>query len=225
MNILLNKRNYLKYEISIENRNNISHLSRLLNLMYKNVSYLEKNFRSFIFIKVKSSEGNLYKPHYPLKISLHEIKTPFKKYKKDQIIKYFSNSSIGDISSILKTNIKRKVGIITGETGISPVLQFLNFFFKKKSRVRVDLIFTNGNINQIPLLEKLQTIIRQNYHFKVNFLLENKEGIVNKQIIISNIGNPEIGKIVLVCGPIKMNLLVFKILHDLGFSKYNIIKL
>mmetsp|Transcript_41696 Transcript_41696/g.101763 ORF Transcript_41696/g.101763 Transcript_41696/m.101763 type:complete len:101 (+) Transcript_41696:404-706(+) len=98
-------------------------------------------------------------------------------------------------------------------------------------RTQIRFIFGNTFQENFPFLKELKNFELNFPNIKIFYRLENyfapfdfEDKIINQQQIQKFIGEPDIGKTILVNGPLKMNLKVFKILHLLGFSKESIIR-
>jgi len=157
--------------------------------------------------------------------------------KRTYLFKNFSLNSFLKVSKIIKlvnlrTNMKKFIGIITGRNEITSFWTLLEFFSKVNIRTQIRFIVGNTFPENFPFLKELKNFELNFPNIKIFYCLEKPfktsefdERIINKHQIQELIGKPDIGKSILVCGPLKMNLLVFKILHLIGFSKESIVKI
>lgn len=73
-------------------------------------------------------------------------------------------------------NMVRRLGMIAGGTGITPMLQIIRAIVRERSkgdRTEVDLIFANVNPDDILLKEDLDTLATQDPKFRVYYVLNN----------------------------------------------------
>ncbi|KAI7900483.1 uncharacterized protein BX663DRAFT_517800 [Cokeromyces recurvatus] len=143
---------------------------------------------------------------------------------------------------------KKKVGMIAGGTGITPMLQIIRSVFDVNStdkETKVTLIFANQTEDDILLKDELDKIAKENPdRFKVVYALdkasENWKGItgyVTKEVVKTHLPSPdEEDSIIFVCGPppmvnsiagskIKMTQgPLGGILKELGYSQDHVFK-
>ena len=73
----------------------------------------------------------------------------------------------------------RRFGMIAGGTGITPMLQIIKAIVRGRPRnggndtTEVDLIFANVNLDDILLKEDLDTLAKEDPHFRVHYVLNN----------------------------------------------------
>lgn len=73
----------------------------------------------------------------------------------------------------------RRFGMIAGGTGITPMLQIIKAIIRGRPRnggndtTEVDLIFANVNLEDILLKEDLDTLAKEDPHFRVHYVLNN----------------------------------------------------
>ena len=211
----------------------------ILLLNFYNRNAWPKDSLFFIIIEGREKNKNFYRSYCPLRFKDNELFLLLKYRKKGLMSNFLKNLTSGTTMRIAKTiillklklNMKRKIGMIAGGTGITAMWQLLIFFSRINCRTEIRLIWANVCPENLICLDKLIEITSIYSNLKILYLLENhsinssfEKGIVNKINIQKFIGNPEVGKSVFVCGPPRMNLSVFADLHQLGFSTKNIIK-
>mmetsp|Transcript_41697 Transcript_41697/g.101765 ORF Transcript_41697/g.101765 Transcript_41697/m.101765 type:complete len:207 (+) Transcript_41697:85-705(+) len=202
-----------------------------------------KNFSQkhifLILVEEKINKKYTYRSYFPLMGNKKEIILILKNKKAGKISKLFKNFSFDSFLKIykiiklsnLKKNMKKFIGIITEGIGPPVIWSFLEFFSKINMRTQIRFIFGNTFQENFPFLKELKNFELNFPNIKIFYRLENyfapfdfEDKIINQQQIQKFIGEPDIGKTILVNGPLKMNLKVFKILHLLGFSKESIIR-
>lgn len=122
----------------------------------------------------------------------------------------------------------KKVGMIAGGTGITPMLQLIRHVLKDKDdKTELSLLFANQTEDDILLRPQLEDIAAEHPHrFKLWFTLDRPQdgwkyssGFVNDAMIKDHLPAPEEGTIVLLCGPPPMvNFACIPNLDKLGYS-------
>ena len=160
---------------------------------------------SFVFI----SNIETKRPYTPIEISEKELKFAIKIYEKGEITQFLDKKKENEfikISNVIckreyKKNEFKKILMIAGGTGITPMVQILREIQEnEKVKTEVNLIFSNKTENDVFLNE-----ILENFEF-VNFVkifseTDNKKyfkGHINKEIVSKYIENVDF---VYVCGP------------------------
>ena len=119
-----------------------------------------------------------------------EIKGPFKK------LEY-------------KPNMKKRVGMIAGGTGVTPMLQIIREILSNpEDMTQVSLVFANVTEADILLREELDALAYLYPNFKVFYTLDKPprgwtggSGFVSKDMIRAHLPPPGPDNLVLVCGP------------------------
>ncbi|KAK3598784.1 hypothetical protein CHS0354_020896 [Potamilus streckersoni] len=124
--------------------------------------------------------------------------------------------------------VARKVGMIAGGTGITPMLQLIRAIFKDpEDKTEVNLLFANQTEDDIllrPELEELENTYGSRFHlwFTLDRPSEGwkfSSGFVNAEMIKEHLPPPEEGTLILMCGPPPMvNLACNPNLDKLGYS-------
>jgi len=107
------------------------------------------------------------------------------------------------------TGIK-KVGMIAGGTGITPMLQLIRQILKdSEDKTKLSLIFANQTENDILLRDELEILSDKHSQFKLWFTVDKapeegwrfSEGFVNEEMITEHLPPPADDTLILMCGP------------------------
>jgi len=123
----------------------------------------------------------------------------------------------------------KKVGMIAGGTGITPMLQLVRQCLKDpEDKTQMALIFANQTENDILLKDELDDLAEQHpKRFKLHYTLDKapegwkfSEGFVNADMIKDNLPGPSEDTVILMCGPPPMiKFACIPNLEKLGFSQ------
>jgi len=121
-------------------------------------------------------------------------------------------------------SIRKKIGMIAGGSGITPMWQILQAVVQNKDKVDVTLLFGNKSEKDILIREELEQL-RDDYpeRFKLHYIIDKADypeswkhytGYVTKEILESVMPPANDETIILTCGPQIMNDLVVKFLPN-----------
>jgi cytochrome-b5 reductase len=110
-----------------------------------------------------------------------------KSYPNGNISKYMATLKIGETvrikgprgAMVYTPNMVRRLGMIAGGTGITPMLQIIRAIVRDRprnggnDRTEVDLIFANVNREDILLKEDLDQLVQEDPAFRVYYVLNN----------------------------------------------------
>ncbi|KAG0160969.1 hypothetical protein PDIDSM_8501 [Penicillium digitatum] len=110
-----------------------------------------------------------------------------KAYPQGNISKYLTELKIGDKmkvrgpkgAMVYTPNMCRHIGMISGGTGITPMLQVIKAIIRNRPRnggndtTKVDLIFANVNPEDILLKDQLEALEKEDDGFRVYYVLNN----------------------------------------------------
>jgi len=113
---------------------------------------------------------------------------------------------------------KKKIGMVAGGSGITPMFQIIQAVIKNKDKVDISLLFANKSEKDILIREELEQF-QQDYpnNFKVNYIIDKADnpntwkhetGYVTKKILQKYMPPVSEDSIILTCGPLVMNNLV-----------------
>ncbi|UPL01929.1 hypothetical protein LCI18_012863 [Fusarium solani-melongenae] len=164
----------------------------------------------------------------------------------DLIIKSYANGNISQHVSTLKIgqsikfrgpkgafrytpNMARRIGMIAGGTGITPMLQIARAIFRGRpfgDRTTVDLIYANETFADILLKEELDQIARDDKNFHIYYVLNKPPanwtghiGFVSRELIKDQLPAAADDVKILLCGPPPMIRAMKSHTESLGFNK------
>jgi len=140
-----------------------------------------------------------------------------KEYPQGVMSKHIAALKIGDTLEMkgpfakiaMTTNLKKKIGMVAGGTGISPMLQVLEHVLADPAdTTEISLLFANVNEADILLKEKLDRLAARHKRFKVHYVLDNPpkkpgyhKGRISADLLKSTMPPPGPDNMVFVCGP------------------------
>lgn len=126
-------------------------------------------------------------------------------------------------------NMCRRIGMIAGGTGITPMLQIIKAVIRGRAagdKTELDLIFANVNPEDILLKEDLDNLVKEDPHFRVYYVLNNPPerwdggvGFVTPDMIKEQLPAPADDIKILICGPPPMVSAMKKATDSLGYQK------
>lgn len=126
-------------------------------------------------------------------------------------------------------NMCRRIGMIAGGTGITPMLQIIKAVIRGRAagdKTELDLIFANVNPEDILLKEDLDNLVKEDPHFRVYYVLNNPPerwdggvGFVTPDMIKERLPAPADDIKILICGPPPMVSAMKKATDSLGYRK------
>ena len=163
-----------------------------------------------------------------------------KSYPQGNISAHMGTLSIGDTmkvkgpkgAMVYSPNLCRRLGMIAGGTGITPMLQVIRAIVRGRPRnggtdtTQVDLIFANVNPDDILLKEDLDKLAKEDDKFNVSYVLNNPPekwdggvGFVTPEMIKTKLPAPATDMKLLICGPPPMVSAMKKATESLGYTK------
>ena len=164
------------------------------------------------------------RPYTPL--TLPEVKDHMdlliKKYGEGPMSRYIHSLKPGDVLQIngpnkkfqYEPNMKKKIGMIAGGTGITPMLQVARRVLSNpKDKTEITLLFANHSEDDVLLKQELDQMAKLHPNFKVYYTVSRPKdlkswkaqnglvGRVNKDLIKTIIPAPSPDSMVMVCGP------------------------
>jgi cytochrome-b5 reductase len=110
-----------------------------------------------------------------------------KTYPQGNISKYLDDLKVGQTmkvkgpkgAMVYTPNMSRRIGMIAGGTGITPMLQIIKAIIRGRPRnggndtTRIDLIFANVNPDDILLKDELDALAKEDDNFNIYYVLNN----------------------------------------------------
>lgn len=140
-----------------------------------------------------------------------------KTYPEGNMSKYIANLKVGDtlevkgpIKKIEYTrNMKQKIGMIAGGTGLTPMLQIIQHALADPlDNTELTLLFANVAKEDILLKQSLDQLAASSKRFKVHYVLEQPPknwredvGYITDEIIKQKLPPPGSDTLIMVCGP------------------------
>ena len=175
---------------------------------------------SCFMIKGNDEDGKVVaRPYTPT--SLNDEKGRFeiliKTYPQGKVSSYLHSLKVGDSIEVkgpfpkikYTPNMKKKIGLIAGGTGITPMLQIIKEVLKNPDdRTELHLVFANNTEEDILLKQVLDTFAAKHKNFKVTYVLSQPsanwkglKGFVSADIVNTYLPKPSADNIIFVCGP------------------------
>lgn len=143
-----------------------------------------------------------------------------KVYPTGKMSKYIGDLKIGDTLEMkgpipkypYQPNIKKKIGMVAGGTGITPMLQVIDAALADPSdKTEISLIFANESDSDIILKEKIDHLAATHKNFKVFYVVSKPwlsgwfwwggVGYITKDMIKQHLPPPDKDNLIMVCGP------------------------
>jgi NAD(P)H-flavin reductase len=183
----------------------------------------QKGYCDFI-IKVYHAGENPRFPHGGM-MSQYLEKMEIGKYLKMEGPKgKLSYTGCGNFYISKKYQIRRKIGMVAGGTGITPIFQIIQSVLANKDKVKLTLLFANKSESDILIREHLEQF--QEDHpdlFTLHYIIDKAEhpetwkhetGYITKEILERLMPKSSDDTIILTCGPPIMRDLVTKFLPN-----------
>lgn len=170
-------------------------------------------------VKIRGQRKEDVKPYTPT--TLGNLKGSFelyiKVYPNGKVSSYLHSLKVGDIIEVkgpfqklqYKANMKKRIGMIAGGTGITPMIQIIKQILNDKDDVtEVDLLFANTGEEDVLLREFLDKSSTSRPNLRVHYLLSRPSsnwtglrGHLDSNMISRLLPAPSPDTLVYVCGP------------------------
>jgi len=140
-----------------------------------------------------------------------------KTYPKGVMSKHMASLKVGDSLDVkgpfskipVTTNFKKKIGLIAGGTGITPMLQVIEHILNDpKDTTEITLLYANVTEDDILLKDRINGLAKKHKRFKVQYVVDNPgrlsgflKGRVSGAMISRHMPPPGPDNLVMVCGP------------------------
>jgi len=218
----LNPNEFVKFKVmEVEDYN---YNSKLVRFELKDDEILGLNVASALVVKAPIGENGkpVIRPYTP--VSSNDDKGHWdllvKVYEKGVMSKYLGDLKPGDELEVkgpipklaIKPNMKKKIAMVAGGSGITPMYQVVNELLKaeanSKEKTELTLLFANVSEDDILLKETFDRFAAENDNFKVHYFIEKKGqdwkgevGRVTPEVAKKLLPAPSDDHLVLVCGP------------------------
>lgn len=163
-----------------------------------------------------------------------------KSYPQGNISAHMATLKIGDTikvrgpkgAMVYTPNLAKRIGMIAGGTGITPMLQIARAIERGRPRnggkdtTKVDLIFANVNPDDILLKEEIDNLAKVDPDFSIYYVLNNPPekwdggvGFVTPDMIKAKLPAPAPDVKIFICGPPPMVSALKKATEGLGYQK------
>ncbi|PKA64568.1 ABC transporter C family member 3 [Apostasia shenzhenica] len=226
--VALNPEKWLEFKL--QETAKVSHNTKLYRFTFDPAAKLGLDIASCIITRTcgfrtaigEESEGRkkyVIRPYTP--ISDPDSKGYFdlliKAYPEGKMSQHFASLKPGDVMEVkgpieklrYSPNMKKKIGMIAGGTGITPMLQVIKAIVKNPDdKTQVSLLYGNLSPDDILLKAELDRLAATYPNFKVFYTVDkpNKtwrggSGIISEDMVVKALPGPEEDTLILVCGP------------------------
>ncbi|CAN0362669.1 unnamed protein product [Ascophyllum nodosum] len=102
----------------------------------------------------------------------------------------------------------RKLGMMAGGTGITPMLQVINAIMREGAGLEMSLIFANKSEDDILLRDMIEKLAAENPSFKFHYTLDkapqgwkHSQGFITTEMVSAHMPAPGPDTLILMCGP------------------------
>ena len=120
----------------------------------------------------------------------------------------------------------RRIGMIAGGTGITPMISIIRAIIRRGLDVVISLLFANKTIDDIILKNELDKYAVENSKFDRYYILNDPPdgwkmgtGRIDSHLMQSKLPEPSDDTVIFLCGPPMMQLDLRKKLLELGYEK------
>ncbi|OAY82958.1 NADH-cytochrome b5 reductase-like protein [Ananas comosus] len=215
-------------EFKLQETARVNHNTQLFRFSFDPTAKLGLDVASCILTRAsigEESEGRrryVIRPYTP--ISDPDSKGYFdlliKVYSDGKMSQYFATLKPGDVVEVkgpiekirYSPNMKKKIGMIAGGTGITPMLQVIKAILKNPDdKTQVSLLYANISPEDILLKGELDRLAASYPNFKVFYTVDKPSknwrggvGYVSQDMILKGLPGPGEDSLILVCGPPEM---------------------
>lgn len=232
----LNPKEYKKFKL--RSRTEINHNTRLFRFDLPNPDdVLGLPIGQHLSLKATVDGKEIYRSYTPVSSDdeLGYFDLLIKVYEKGAMSRYIDNLKVGEELDVrgpkglfvYRANMLRAIGMISGGTGITPMLQVIRAIVKNpQDKTQVSLIFANVAEGDVLLKDELDELATKHKNFKVYYVLnmppegwKGGVGFVSQEMIEQNLpkSSPDIK--ILMCGPPPMNKAMLGHLQAIGYPE------
>jgi len=198
--------------------------SKLIRFELKDDEILGLDVASALVVRAPIGEDGkqVIRPYTPVSSNADEGHWDLlvKVYEKGVMSKHLGSLKPGDTLDVkgpipklnIKPNMKKKIGMVAGGSGITPMYQVANELLKaeadKDEKTELTLIFANLTEDDILLKETFDRLAAEHDNFKVHYFIEKhgadwkgEVGRVTPELAKKYLPPPSNDNLILVCGP------------------------
>ncbi|UCC80800.1 MAG: cytochrome-b5 reductase [Candidatus Zixiibacteriota bacterium] len=154
-----------------------------------------------------------------------------KHYPNGKVSGYMKERGLGDDVAVsgpdkgghFEDGMAKKIGMVAGGTGITPMISMVRSILSRKLDVEVFLLFANKTIDDIILKEEFDKYAEKYDNFDLYYVLDKGpegwpmgEGRITKDLMNEKLFGPSDDTVIFVCGPPMMQINLKKQLMELG---------
>ncbi|XP_059637998.1 NADH-cytochrome b5 reductase-like protein [Cornus florida] len=248
-------------EFKLQDTAKASHNTQLFRFSFDPEAKLGLDVASCIITRAPLGQDPEGKPKYVIRpytpISDPDSKGFFdlliKVYPEGKMSQHFASLKPGDVLEVkgpieklrYSPNMKKHIGMIAGGSGITPMLQIIDYILKNPDdNTQVSLLYANVSPDDILLKQKLDALAASHPNLKVFYTVDNPSkdwrggtGFISKDMAVKGLPGPSDDTLILVCGPPGMMKYISGdkakdysqgeltgILKDLGFTEEMVYK-
>lgn len=212
-------------EFKLQDTARVSHNTQLFRFSFDPATKLGLDVASCIITRApigEETEGRrkfVIRPYTP--ISDPESNGYFdlliKVYPEGKMSQHFASLKPGDVIEVkgpieklrYTPNMKKKIGMVAGGTGITPMLQVIKAILKNPDDyTQISLVYANVSPDDILLKAELDRLASSYPNFKIFYTVDKPSqnwrggsGFITKDMIVKGLPGPGDDALILVCGP------------------------
>jgi cytochrome-b5 reductase len=129
-----------------------------------------------------------------------------------------------------RAGMAKKIGMVAGGTGITPMISIIRTILKQGIDVDVSLLFANKTVDDIILKDELDHYADQHGNFRRYYIVDKAPegwemgtGRIDSRLMKDRLPEPSDDTVIFTCGPPMMQLDLKKKLIEIGHDKDRII--
>ncbi|CAK9169158.1 unnamed protein product [Ilex paraguariensis] len=221
--VALNPDKWIEFEL--QDKAKVSHNSQLFRFSFDPAAKLGLDVASCLITRApigQDADGKMkyvIRPYTP--ISDPNAKGYFdlliKVYPEGKMSQHFASLKPGDVVEVkgpieklrYTPNMKKRIGMIAGGSGITPMLQIIDSILKNPDdNTQVSLLYANVSPDDILLKQKLDVLGASHPNLKIFYTVDNPTkdwrggaGYISKDMVVKGLPGPSDDTLILVCGP------------------------
>lgn len=173
---------------------------------------------SFVLARAEIDGKEVIRPYTPIHQAPGELNLLVKMYPRGNMSVHLASLRVGDTLQLkgalpklkYEANMKQKIGMVAGGTGITPMLQVIDKIVKDpEDNTEISLVLCNKSPRDVLLKHEIDELAaRYPSKLKVTYVVDNpyldwrgRVGLVNAQLLRETLPAPASDPLVYVCGP------------------------